>query len=209
MRKSLLLLLFATLYNINVVAQSVTVHNFEIKYDYVKNGEKGILLKATFTVHGMKNRGIVAGFGVLTPDGQVVVSSNGTRLLIGHNLTPSYDDTKWTDLQSFIAYSYFPKAVGKHSLKGIFQVVYASDTNKVIYKDDGTNKSEINFTFTRSGQSSTPFYPTVPQYTPSMPAQAPICYKCNGLGYYYNANGNYTTCSQCGGGGRDWNSPTY
>lgn len=48
--------------------------------------------------------------------------------------------------------------------------------------------------------------PIVPQSTTPTPSQAPICYKCNGVGHYY-INGVYNTCSQCGGGGRDWNSP--
>lgn len=56
----------------------------------------------------------------------------------------------------------------------------------------------------QNSQGGTIYVPVTPS-TPQTPSQAPICNKCNGAGYYY-INGSMHTCTQCGGGGRDWNS---
>lgn len=202
----LLLLAFAFLLPSAVKAQSITVHDFTLVHNHIRNGVKGILMKATFTVNGKRNQNIKAVFAILHPNGKLVTAANLSPMLVSFDLTPQYDSTKWTDFEGFINYEYFPYLAGTMEYKAIFGVY--DNTNNVIKKDDGTDCSFVNFTFTRTGPvinvPSTIPIPSTPS-TPSVPAQAPICRKCQGVGHYY-INGVFYTCTQCGGLGRDWNS---
>lgn len=200
----LLLLAFAFLLPSAVKAQSITVHDFTLVHNYIRNGVKGMLMKATFTVNGKRNQNIKAVFAILNPNGSLVTAANLQPMLLSFNLTPQYDSTKWTDFEGFINYDYFPHVAGTMEYKAIFGVY--DNTNNVIRKDDGTDCSFVDFTHTRTGPvinvpSTIPMVPS----TPSGPVQAPICSKCHGVGHYY-IKGVYYTCSQCGGLGRDWNS---
>ncbi|MBQ7461270.1 MAG: hypothetical protein IJS63_03320 [Bacteroidaceae bacterium] len=199
----LLLLAFAFLLPSAVKAQSITVHDFTLVHNHIRNGVKGILMKATFTVNGKRNQNIKAVFAILHPNGNLVTAANLQPMLLSFNLTPQYDSTKWTDYEAFINYDFFPHVAGTMEYNAIFEVL--DNTNNVIRKDDGTEFSFVKFTHTRTGNViNVPAMPTVPS-TPSVPAQAPICRKCQGVGHYY-INGVFYTCTQCGGLGRDWNS---
>lgn len=204
MKKCILSLFFHIAVSISAIAQSVTIHSFDIVHNYLKNGEKGLLLKATFTVHGMKGKVVGPTFFITDKKYNIAKAPNGKQLFMVHKLTADYQDTKWTDVQTFVSYNVLPNVAGTQDYMAV--ILFYDINSQTLTIDNSSCKNEINFTCTKSQTQNVPQYiPSNPQYTPAEP---PICYKCKGVGYYY-INGTMYTCSQCGGGGRDWNSPAY
>lgn len=207
MKRIILLLLLAFVFMLpyTVKAQSITVENFSLVHDYMRNGVKGLLMKSTFIVNGMRNQNIKAVFAIVL-NNTLVTASDGRLMRLAFDLVPAYDSAKWTDYEAFIPYSLFPPVAGTMEYDAVFGVLDPSDTPHLILKEDGTDYSLVHFTHTRTGPvinvpSTIPMIPS----TPSGPVQAPICRKCHGVGHYY-INGVFYTCTQCGGLGRDWNS---
>ena len=199
--KKIIVFLFVAILSVGYgIAQSVSVQDFTIIHNHFLNGEKGMLFRATFTVHGMRNIPIRAAFAVVDPgSGNVLMTNYGTNMLVFHTLTPNWDDTKWTNLESFISYSVFPSLSGTFNLSGVFQVVAESNLSYVIPRDDGLSRSTVNFTFTGSGQQNiVPVVPVVPNNTVS-PQR---CLACKGKGtieaYNYSPISGFKYCPTCG-----------
>ena len=202
MKKIFLSLFFFVVFSTSAIAQSVTIHSFDIVHNYTKNGEKGLLLKSTFTIHGMKGKVVGPTYVIGDSNDKIAKAPNGKPLLMVHRLTPEYQDTKYTDIQTFVSYNVLPNITGTQNYKAF--ILFYDVNSQTLTTTSSSCKNEIGFTCTKNqSQYVPPIIPSNPQYTPVQP---PICIKCKGVGYYY-IQGKMSTCTRCGGGGRDWNSP--
>lgn len=159
----------------------------------------------------MKGKIVGPTYYITDSNHNIAKAPNGKQLYMVHKLTADYQDSKWTDIQTFVSYNVLPNIAGTQNYAAV--LLFYDINSQTLPINSSSCKNEINFNVTKTQSQNIPQYiPSNPQNIPSdppyTPVQAPICYKCKGVGYYY-INGTMYACSQCGGCGRDWNSPAY
>lgn len=111
--------------NVTVQFDGVTVD-----YNIEENGQKGMLMKTTFSVTGMKDRDGYLAIHFQKRDG-TPISAKGEQkyrdvngnLAAFHEIKPDYDDTEYNNLELFLPYDELNLPVGKHDLKMDFDLL--------------------------------------------------------------------------------------
>lgn len=218
--KKILLLLCMTFIGVAIHAQSISIENIKLIYDQYRNGVKGMILRTTFVVNGMKGRSLLTGGVLFYRNTDAPVMVNGNRLASTQILTPAYESTRYSNYDYFFAYSSFPNISGKQDM----YVRFAVTENRTPFQDIGRSQP-LYFTFTSSGNNNQPFYvPFMPPvssggYGNSSGGMCPVCHG-TGLMEKYNPNGGtynffcricnrsvpgghyHVTCTTCGGDGQ-------
>lgn len=114
---------------------TVTFDSVDTDYNIQQNGQKGMLMKATFTVKGMKGKdGYLAihfqkSDGTPLPSkGQQEYSDAKGNLAAFSKIKPDFDNTEYKNLEVFLPYEELDLPVGKHDLKMDFDLLDGNGT---------------------------------------------------------------------------------
>lgn len=125
--------------NVTVKFEGVTVD-----YNVTENGQKGMLMKTSFSVTGMKDKDGYLAIHFQKPDGSPL-PANGEQtyrdvngnLAVFQKLKPDYDNTEYKSLELFLPYDELDLPVGKHDLKMDFDLLNGEGVQieHLTYKD--------------------------------------------------------------------------
>lgn len=110
--------------NISVKFDGVTVD-----YNVEEDGKKGMRMRTTFTVTGMKGKDGYLAIHFQKRDGEPLTANAGEyrdvkgNLAAFQTLKPDYDETLYKDLDLFLPYDEIDLPVGKHDLRMDFDLL--------------------------------------------------------------------------------------
>lgn len=109
---------------------SATLSNVWTSYNAYRNGEKGMIIHLDFLVYNMKDKTgkVIANFyrGTTTPlyDSNYQYRTDDGKVGISKKITPTYDPSKYTDLELFMPYNEFHiTSYGEHELSYAVQII--------------------------------------------------------------------------------------
>lgn len=109
---------------------TVKFDGVETDYNVQQNGQKGMLMKPSFSVSGMKGKSGYLSIHFQKRDG-TPLPANGQKqyrdvngnLAAFQEIKPDYDDTVYSNLELFLPYDELDLPVGKHDLKMVFDLL--------------------------------------------------------------------------------------
>ena len=118
-----------------------------VDYDVTQGNEFGMLIHVTFSVKQMQGISGQLAYGFEMEDGERIYTSNSSyastngQLTVYKDISPSYDDSFYEDLQVFMPYREITVAEGSNNMRIHVDVIYGNDGN--------VHLTYYNFTFTR------------------------------------------------------------
>lgn len=185
----------------NFAVATGSVENIYIQENVIKDGIKGIMIHTAISIQNMKNNPVEHSVEVwLDPD--ITGYSRYSDADYSKTLTPSYDNSQWKDLESFIPYSEFGANTGKWRL--CIQVnLYDIALNKCI----GTGQYWFNVDFPRHDiVDMSAHISQLNTIITTLNSKKNSCMSCRGKGRYP------VMCGWCRGLGRirtGYNPPLY
>lgn len=123
---------------------TVKFEGVTVDYNVTENGQKGMMMKTSFSVTGMKGKDGYLAIHFQKPDGSPL-KANGEQayrdvngnLAAFQKIKPDYDNTEYNNLELFLPYDELDLPVGKHDLKMDFDLLNGSGVQieHLTYKD--------------------------------------------------------------------------
>lgn len=188
MKRILLLTTFIMVFGLSGYCQSAKIRALSAEYDVVVNGQRGMNVKVTFDVSGMKGKTNQVALYFYYANGNRLEDTNGLyhttdgQVSSHVSYTPQWLNTTYTDLKIFIPYDEFHLTAGKYQLK---TNAYVWNGNTVLAKSDW-----LNFTYTKGQDNNT-------NYNNNNYTQTQISFPLDKELYFTNSHHNCGVSVKC------------